>query len=288
MATPPDPIDLMSALEINRNTPKSVMDSINDAQSMSVLYGVAPEDYLGADRMLGDFDPEFSAHHLPSRGPVHQDGMFQGLPVASNTSEFYDTFTIYENESGAFFDRRDKGYTYGDRDVIYHPDDLENSEEAVPAQITYLPTSSINPSRPRTVAAGYDSARRVITVVFRDGTFYNYYLAGLGGAAANRHWQTFKTARSKGQYILVHLDSMPRGPASVEHLPSGAREALYRAARTGQILRGGYTGKQKVGSTRGTKAKGKEYGSVTGGVEGPRGGKSLKGGSGRSRNKKYS
>ena len=48
-----------------------------------------------------------------------------------------------------------------------------------PSALSDIPTSTSNWRRPRTVAAGYDynpdSDKGVLTVVFRDGTFYNYY-----------------------------------------------------------------------------------------------------------------
>jgi hypothetical protein len=101
------------------------------------------------------------------------------------------------------------------------------------------------PERPRTIAAGYDKARQCLTVVFRDGTYYNYY------EVDGRTWQNFKRAKSKGRFILTYLDSHPRGVANVSSLPSSAREALYRISRTGQIKRSGVTGNQKAGSKRG-------------------------------------
>jgi hypothetical protein len=82
-----------------------------------------------------------------------------------------------------------------------------------PAPISIAPTSTTNPERPRTVAAGYrvnpgplqkGGARQsdlgTLTVIFRDGTLYNYYDVPVS------LWQQFKVAVSKGKFILTYLD----------------------------------------------------------------------------------
>lgn len=102
-------------------------------------------------------------------------------------------------------------------------------ESDSPAPLTNVPTSTSNPQRPRTVAAGYDKARGVITVVFRDGTFYNYY------EVSPREWQSFKSVVSKGQYIYKYLDFKPRGPANVSSMSAMARKAFYRFSRAAQL-----------------------------------------------------
>ncbi len=115
-----------------------------------------------------------------------------------------------------------------------------------PAQITLAPTSSTFPKRPRTVAAGYDKKRKCLTVVFRDGTFYNYY--GVGGL----EWGNFKRARSKGRFIKQYLDGRVRGTADMGGISQGHQEILYRAARTVQVIEEGRQSGQKKGSKRGT------------------------------------
>jgi hypothetical protein len=118
-----------------------------------------------------------------------------------------------------------------------------------PAPITESPTSSTNPDRPRTVGAGYDPAERKLTVIFRDGTYYNYF------NISNLEWSNFKKARSKGRFILEHFDKQkPRGYASVNGGVEDrhARAVAYRFLRTGQFMREGFTGKQSTSSRRGT------------------------------------
>jgi hypothetical protein len=130
-----------------------------------------------------------------------------------------------------------------------------------PAPITIRPTQTTNPKRPRTVAAGYDPERKTLTVIFRDGTFYNYYNVG---AAA---WDGFKAAPSKGKYIRRFLDQKPRGEAEMSYLSKQAQELFYRVSRTNQIL---YDGNQNLRpkrqpAPRVSATKGKGYNPSTGG-----------------------
>lgn len=99
-----------------------------------------------------------------------------------------------------------------------------------PAAITQRPTATSNPKRPRTVAAGYDRERRTLTLVFRDGTFYNYY------EVSPQMWSTFKSLPSKGAYIKRYLDKKPRGEAEMSYVTKNAQELLYRVSRVNQIL----------------------------------------------------
>jgi len=105
----------------------------------------------------------------------------------------------------------------------------QGGEDSSPADLTVIPTSTTNPQRPRTVAAGYDEDEEKLTVVFRDGTFYNYYEVD-----ANE-WKAFKANRSKGAIIYQMLDFKPRGPADVSTLSKSAQRAFYRFSRGAQI-----------------------------------------------------
>lgn len=92
-----------------------------------------------------------------------------------------------------------------------------------------VPTKTSNPDRPRTVAAAYSPERSVLTVMFRDSTLYNYYDVDI------EEWITFRDRDSKWQYIRDHLDNKPRGPASINDLPSDMRAEAYTIARAAQI-----------------------------------------------------
>lgn len=61
--------------------------------------------------------------------------------------------------------------------------------------LPYQPTPSINPPRPRTLAAGYDPESKVMRVRFRDGAIYGY------ANVSPREWTNFKRVRSPGRSI---------------------------------------------------------------------------------------
>lgn len=69
--------------------------------------------------------------------------------------------------------------------------------------LTYQPTPSIFPPRPRTLAAGYDKSTETLRVRFRDGTPWEYY------DVSDREWRNFKRVRSPGRYINRVLNSHP-------------------------------------------------------------------------------
>jgi len=117
----------------------------------------------------------------------------------------------------------------------------QNEEDTSPADLTLVPTSTTNPARPRTVAAGYDEYEEKLTVVFRDGTFYNYY------EVSGSEWAAFKANRSKGAVIYRMLDFKPRGPADVSTLGAKAQQAFYRYSRGAQIhMKGKGAGQTKT------------------------------------------
>lgn len=120
-----------------------------------------------------------------------------------------------------------------------------------------VPTSSTNYQRPRTVAAGYspndeDPNNGVMTVVFRDGTFYNYY------QVSPIEWSAFHSSFSKGKPWLNRKNSQqaadglfigkPRGNADIsdlDKLDPRIRENLYRVARVQQQKAGAKVGRTK-------------------------------------------
>lgn len=188
---------------------------------------------------------------------------FQGIPTASSKAAFnqmtdimadndaamkYYNPTQYDNLAGlpatmdTMFQSGSRPYyevvdLTGDLIVPgYEGPQLEEDES--PADLTLVPTSTTNPERPRTVAAGYDEAEEKLTVVFRDGTFYNYY------EVSSSEWGAFKANRSKGAIIYQMLDFKPRGYADVSTLSKGAQDAFYRFSRGVQIHSKGKAPKQ--------------------------------------------
>lgn len=125
-------------------------------------------------------------------------------------------------------------YTLNNKDGQFEPD--------APVILTDVPTSSTDYGRPRTVAAGYDPSTQTMTVVFRDGTFYNYYEVTPG------EWENFHASISKGAPWLNRKNSKqasdglfigkPRGVASGADVNPEVRAQLYRVARTHSRARG--------------------------------------------------
>jgi hypothetical protein len=80
-------------------------------------------------------------------------------------------------------------------------------------------TTSSNPSKPRTLQAGYDYKTKTMTVVFRDGTWWEYKEVPVD------MWSGFKVADSKGRYLRSSgLDSWGNmGPANIADMPRHRR-----------------------------------------------------------------
>jgi hypothetical protein len=69
--------------------------------------------------------------------------------------------------------------------------------------LPYQPTPTINPGRPRTLAAGYDSNSQTMRIKFRDGEIYEYY------QVPPSVWWKFQRAQSPGRYINTQLNRYP-------------------------------------------------------------------------------
>jgi hypothetical protein len=153
------------------------------------------------------------------------------------------------------------------------------AEPQAAVSITDFPTSSSNYLRPRTVAAGWDPDTQTLTVVFRDGTFWNYY------EVPESVWIKFHAAYSKGPHLNRasktqssdgDLLSYANGPADTSQLSEKLKFVLVKAARTAQIL--DRDGKRRVRNE--TNAAGKPLSTLqgqkyktrgTGGSQGNRG-----------------
>jgi hypothetical protein len=131
-------------------------------------------------------------------------------------------------------------------------DDEEEEDEPAhgsSAPLSLIPTSTTNPKRPRTLAAGYDKKLKTLTVLFRDdgkgATLYNYY------DVDNLVWANFKRARSKGRFIRAYLDSHDRGYPTDGALSSNTRSFLSDVAREYQKAQGGLQPGHSAKSKRG-------------------------------------
>ena len=67
--------------------------------------------------------------------------------------------------------------------------------EGVPDDMQIKATSTTTPARPRTLRAGYDKNSQTMTVVFRDGRWWNYY------DVPESVWLDFKGTFSKGEFL---------------------------------------------------------------------------------------
>lgn len=69
--------------------------------------------------------------------------------------------------------------------------------------LPYQPTPSINPPRPRTLAAGYDKTTQTLRIRFRDGAVYAY------NEVSQREWNNFKRVKSPGRFVNRVLNNKP-------------------------------------------------------------------------------
>jgi hypothetical protein len=165
-----------------------------------------------------------------------------------------DNRVIGRVKSRGEFIQDDEGNWYRPVVNVYNPmtpedykdDSIREAIGAAPNQnpvpLTNIPTSTTNYRRPRTVAAGYqrymdNPQEGKLTVMFRDGTLYNYYNVTSGD------WIIFRNSISKGPLLnrgtKGNPDGMllkyPHGPAAITDVPEAVQSQLYRIAREAQI-----------------------------------------------------
>lgn len=81
--------------------------------------------------------------------------------------------------------------------------------------LPYQPTPSINPPRPRTLAAGYDKDSETLRVRFRNGQVYGYY------NVPPNVWRNFKRVKSPGRFINRTLNGFAYSPEPDLDEPTG-------------------------------------------------------------------
>ena len=183
-----------------------------------------------AQELMNAIAGQFGRNQLRGMGQI-TGPQYKGLPAASSYGEFDEIISLLNaKQTMQYYDPTGGGYDYTN---LAEEEGPQTGEDEDPALLTVVPTSTTNPDRPRTVAAGYDKADEKITVVFRDGTFYNYY------EVSPQEWQRFKSVVSKGRYIYTYLDSKPRGVANVSSMSAAALKAFYRFSRAAQLHYGG-------------------------------------------------
>ena len=116
-----------------------------------------------------------------------------------------------------------------------------NDPEFETTSAVMSPTTSTDPSRPRTTSAGYDYSTGTLTVVFRDGTWWEYR------EVPADIWQEFKNAPSKGPMLNRANKSQPEdgvllsyenGPANVGAMPAHRRVKINENAAQASRLYG--------------------------------------------------
>lgn len=144
------------------------------------------------------------------------------------------------------------GFTENDSALRYYdPKDIEyflnqysgggELRDTAAAYITDYPTSTTNPRRPRTVGAGYDKDTQTVTVIFRDGTAWNYY------GVPEEAWIKFSQSITKGRFLNNAATNKGRGPgdlltysghgpAVVSEMSESAQREFYKIARVAQVL----------------------------------------------------
>lgn len=90
----------------------------------------------------------------------------------------------------------------GARAFTYDPGEDFDPERAQ----RYEPTKTINPPRPRTLAADYDREAQTMRITFRSGAQYDYF------GVEPRVWRNFRRAQSPGRYINRVLNFYPYAP----------------------------------------------------------------------------
>jgi len=112
-------------------------------------------------------------------------------------------------------------------EYLFNPSSKVKKEEVdskyeVISALNLRATTSSNPKKPRTLKAGYDYKTQTLTVVFRDGTWWNYY------DVPPYLWEGFVLAPSKGPYLESSgLNKWPKmGVADPAGMPRDQRVQL--------------------------------------------------------------
>lgn len=105
-------------------------------------------------------------------------------------SQGYSKYHPVHNDGTEVYERNYADEFEGEVD---HQEGLAERGGYVP--ITYNPTRTSNPGRPRTLAAGYDGQTRTMALVFRDGAVYEYY------DVMPAQWQRLKRSASPGKFL---------------------------------------------------------------------------------------
>lgn len=199
------------------------------------------------------YDSKFVSGDTPIYG---RSAKIQQTILTYKPQDYYDPLTESLTEEGQAKEEalRRAGLGRNDySDYFYNPlspEDYEDTDVEPPqaaAPLLDIPTSTTNYKRPRTVAAGWAATSTdagstptgTLTVIFRDGTPYNFY------DVPETVWLGFHQSISKGRSYLNLPNSRngsigtllayAHGPADVSSLSADMIQAVYAAARMKQI-----------------------------------------------------
>jgi hypothetical protein len=181
-------------------------------------------------------------------------------PGSSNANAFFDALDRYTPGNytpapSAYYGNPEEGEaldegsgTSDDEPGKYYA--TFGDSTAVP--LTVVPTSSSFPNRPRTLAAGWAPYRDepesgTLTVVFRDGTPWNFYDVG------ESVWIRFKSAMSKGKGYLNDPDGELVSNYTHERADANLSGQITNMVSTAQRYRGPRNYVQSVTKTSASK-----------------------------------
>lgn len=110
--------------------------------------------------------------------------------------------------------------------------DITIPQDVLNANVDYQAANTINPSRPRAKVVAYNSETRVLIVIFRDGTWWQY------NDVPSTLWLGLQNAPSTGKYLReTGLDGWPNmGPADLNSLSESVKVQLSHTALTASRL----------------------------------------------------
>lgn len=138
--------------------------------------------------------PPVSSMRSPRRAGSAWDSTFLG----SNTNQ------APPNPQRSYLDldaTRDRAAGLTDLHVEQEIELAINGDDAL--LLPYQPTPTINPGRPRTLAAGYDERSQSLRIRFREGEYYTYY------NVPPSVWWKFRRTNSPGRFINSTLNNFP-------------------------------------------------------------------------------
>lgn len=218
MTQPPNYDDLYS--RISKYTPNK---HLNNPAAQSAIFGVDPFDQAEANDLgLG----AMGGREIRNKQEAALALQFWTESETEFNKALYGEDYRYTGAAGLEISRRTGGAVDPNTGEYIS---IEPANFSGNSSNLEIPTQTSNPERPRTVAAAFDPVRNILTVVFRDGTFYNYY------QVSKAEWASFRGAPSKGEFIADTLDSKPRGAADMDYVSPEVQELAARSFRVSQL-----------------------------------------------------